>query len=137
MADDDENSVFAYIRRNADQSEEMLCVLNFTPKSFPGYKLIMPGEGSWRLALDSDAERFGGSSYLEGDAACHRLQANKVLVKEHKAKAAEKYPEQGAVEAGRVKERTFTESEHQDHYWELDIKLPPLSGLIYIKENKD
>ena len=137
MADDDENSVFAYIRRNADQSEEILCVLNFTPKSFPGYKLVMPGEGSWRLALDSDAERFGGSSYLEGDAACHRLQANKVLVKEHKAKAAEKYPEQGAVETGRVKEQASTESEHQDHYWELDIKLPPLSGLIYIKENKD
>lgn len=39
----------------------VLCVFHFTPVPRPGYRVGVPFAGAWRLLLDTDDARFGGS----------------------------------------------------------------------------
>lgn len=165
QVDDEYNSVFACLRRSADQQQVLLCVLNFTPKSFENYKFRLPEGGTWRLVLDSDSQRFGGSSYLEQDETHHLLTAVPLPTAVRKPAAAEQQNEsiyepddkpvtesayEQAVEQG--KESAFESAASLDdgsisapgkmlkseqgtvQNWELNVKLPPLAGLIFVKE---
>jgi len=60
-ANDRDNSVLSFIRRNMPGDEVMLVVLNFTPVVRSGYVLGVPRGGRWEEILNSDAERYGGS----------------------------------------------------------------------------
>lgn len=117
QVDDSDNSVFAYLRRNLDQSEELLCLLNFTPRSFASYKLAMPSKSSWRLLLDSDDEIYEGSSYLGSSSRYDLVETTAI--------------------SGIEKRETLTQADETKAGWQLDLRLPPLAGLIYIREQKE
>jgi 1,4-alpha-glucan branching enzyme len=75
-ADDHEQSVFAFGRRIPDDHparapgpdgtvpEEMVAVVaNLTPVPRHGYRLGVPVAGDWRVLLDTDDRRYGGSGH--------------------------------------------------------------------------
>jgi len=59
-ATDVESSVYAWIRRGAD--DECVVVLNLTPVPRHGYRLGLPRAGRWTEALNSDSGHYGGSN---------------------------------------------------------------------------
>ena len=60
-ADDNERSIYSFIRKSSDGKKCLVCVLNFTPVARPEYRVGVPQAGSYRLVLNSDEERFGGA----------------------------------------------------------------------------
>jgi 1,4-alpha-glucan branching enzyme len=60
-ANDRDNSVLSFVRRNLPGDEVVLVVLNFTPVVRSGYGLGVPRGGRWEEILNSDSERYGGS----------------------------------------------------------------------------
>jgi 1,4-alpha-glucan branching enzyme len=60
IADDRQNSVFAWQRRAPDQNP-VVVVSNFTPIVREGYRVPLPFAGRWREILNSDAQVYGGS----------------------------------------------------------------------------
>ena len=68
LADDAEQSVFAWLRRDAARGVAIV-VSNFTPLPRPGFRLGVPdGVAQWRVALDTDAPRYGGSGAAAPEA---------------------------------------------------------------------
>ncbi|MAE91028.1 MAG: 1,4-alpha-glucan branching enzyme, partial [Pelagibaca sp.] len=59
---DSQNSVFSWVRRGGPDDPEVVVVCNFTPQEHGAYRLGMPAAGTWREALNSDAEIYGGSN---------------------------------------------------------------------------
>ena len=60
-ADDKEHSIYSFIRKSSDGKKCLVCVMNFTPVARPDYRVGVPQAGSYRLILNSDEERFGGT----------------------------------------------------------------------------
>ncbi len=61
-ADDQQNSVYSWYRK--DKSGRILVfVYNMTPAPVNNYKLPMPRHGQYKLILNSDAAKWGGSDY--------------------------------------------------------------------------
>jgi 1,4-alpha-glucan branching enzyme len=60
IADDSENSVFAW-QRKAPGANPVAVVSNFTPTTRAGYGLPLPHAGRWREILNTDAGVYGGS----------------------------------------------------------------------------
>ncbi len=58
---DRENSVFAYVRRDAGQ--HVVVVMNLTPVPREGYRIGVPEAGRYALLLSSDDPRYGGSQF--------------------------------------------------------------------------
>ncbi len=63
-ADDVEQSVIAFLRKSTDAREILLVVCNFTPVPRQGYRLGVPGGGTWNVLLNSDDTEYGGSGYF-------------------------------------------------------------------------
>ena len=61
IADDAENSVFAWLRKAPGQPP-VAVVANFTPVPRSGYALPLPVSGRWREILNTDAGLYGGGS---------------------------------------------------------------------------
>jgi 1,4-alpha-glucan branching enzyme len=61
-ANDNENSVFAFLRRARDPHDFLVCVLNFTPVPREGYRIGVPEPGLYRELLNSDAASYGGGN---------------------------------------------------------------------------
>ncbi|WP_439617536.1 1,4-alpha-glucan branching protein GlgB [Shinella sp.] len=75
IADDRENSVFAWLRKAP--GEKMIAVVtNFTPVYRENYGVPLPVEGRWREILNTDAEIYGGSGKGNGGAVQAKKQAN-------------------------------------------------------------
>lgn len=60
---DREQSVISYLRLAGEGEPHALVVLNLTPVPRPSYRLGVPQGGAYRLLLNSDAARYGGSDY--------------------------------------------------------------------------
>ena len=60
-ADDSERSIFSFIRHSKDGKNNLLFVVNFTPVERPEYRVGVPQSGRYKLVLNSDEARFGGS----------------------------------------------------------------------------
>ena len=60
VGDDDEQSVLAFVRQ-ADDSDPVLVVANFTPVPRAGYGLGVPPAAEWELVANSDDVGYGGS----------------------------------------------------------------------------
>ena len=60
VGDDEEQSVLAFIRQ-AEDSDPVLVIVNFTPVPRPGYGLGVPLADEWELVANSDDEGYGGS----------------------------------------------------------------------------
>ena len=65
QAKDSNNSIFAFMRFNAAQDKAILCVLNMTPAVKDLYTLGLPKAGDYKLILNSDEGKYGGSDYLD------------------------------------------------------------------------
>ncbi|WP_223428846.1 1,4-alpha-glucan branching protein GlgB [Tateyamaria pelophila] len=59
-ADAAQTSVYAWLRRGSLDAPNVVVVCNFTPVEQPGYRIGLPMPGTWREALNTDAEIYGG-----------------------------------------------------------------------------
>ena len=64
---DHEQSVYSYLRKDG-QGGAALVVCNMTPVPRESYGLGVPQGGTWRVALNTDAARYGGSDHWNADA---------------------------------------------------------------------
>ena len=62
VADDTDNSVFAWMRRGRDSSARCLVVVNFTPQVRRDYRIKVPIAGRWREVFNSDSAVYGGTN---------------------------------------------------------------------------
>ena len=60
IADDHENSVYAWIRK-APGEKPVAIISNFTPVVRENYSVPLPAEGRWREIMNTDAHHYGGS----------------------------------------------------------------------------
>jgi 1,4-alpha-glucan branching enzyme len=63
---DNENSVFAFLRMARDPADSVAVVSNFTPVPREGYRIGLPRQGQWREVLNSDANLYGGGNLGNG-----------------------------------------------------------------------
>ncbi len=56
------NNVLAFARLSKKGERELVCVANLAPVPRPAYRLGLPRGGSWREALNTDSDHYGGSS---------------------------------------------------------------------------
>jgi 1,4-alpha-glucan branching enzyme len=81
-ANDDDNSVYTFLRKGNDPRDVVLAVLNCTPVPRADYRVGVPVGGVWREILNSDAASFGGSgmgnlgTVTAEDVACHARPAS-------------------------------------------------------------
>ncbi|HUB64329.1 MAG TPA: 1,4-alpha-glucan branching protein GlgB [Methylocella sp.] len=61
VADDQDQSVAAFMRSGETQDPPVVMVANFTPVPRQGYRIGLPWPGWWREILNTDAEIYGGS----------------------------------------------------------------------------
>jgi 1,4-alpha-glucan branching enzyme len=59
---DNENSVFSFIRSGRAGADTIVVVVNFTPVPRGGYRIGVPSPGRWVELLNSDASVYGGSN---------------------------------------------------------------------------
>jgi 1,4-alpha-glucan branching enzyme len=62
VADDANNSTFAWLRKGKAAHERCVVVVNFTPQVLKDYRVRVPFAGTWREVLNSDAGHYGGSN---------------------------------------------------------------------------
>jgi 1,4-alpha-glucan branching enzyme len=62
IADDTDNSVFAWMRNGRDSAARCLVVVNFTPEVRHNYRIKVPIAGKWREIFNSDAAEYGGTN---------------------------------------------------------------------------
>ncbi len=67
IADDSENSVFAWLRL-APGEKPVAVVTNFTPVPRENYRIPLPQKGKWREIINTDAGIYGGSGQGNGGA---------------------------------------------------------------------
>jgi 1,4-alpha-glucan branching enzyme len=63
---DNENSVFAYLRRGHEPSDVVVAALNFTPVPRYEYRIGVPTGGPWREIYNSDSSLYGGGNVGNG-----------------------------------------------------------------------
>jgi 1,4-alpha-glucan branching enzyme len=63
---DNENSVFAFLRRGHDPNDMLAVVANFTPVPRSAYHVGVPTGGPWRELLNTDSSLYGGSNIGNG-----------------------------------------------------------------------
>ncbi len=61
VADDRDNSVFAWLRFGSPGDAPVAVVCNFTPVPRYGYRIGLPQAGPWREIVNTDAREYGGS----------------------------------------------------------------------------
>ncbi|RUM09286.1 1,4-alpha-glucan branching protein GlgB [Rhizobium chutanense] len=65
VADDHQNSVFAWLRKAPGQ-KPVAVITNFTPVYRENYSIRLPSAGRWREILNTDADIYGGSGKGNG-----------------------------------------------------------------------
>ncbi len=63
-ANDHEQSAVSFFRRD-EEGRPLLAVCNFTPVPRDDYRIGVPEQGNYTVIFDSDAEKYGGSGYLQ------------------------------------------------------------------------
>ncbi|MEX2627893.1 MAG: 1,4-alpha-glucan branching protein GlgB [Ilumatobacteraceae bacterium] len=66
VADDHEQSVFAYLRRSRDGTHDAVVVANLTPVVREQYRIGVPRRGEWVERFVSDSVDYGGSGVDNG-----------------------------------------------------------------------
>jgi len=84
IGDDQENSVFAFLRRDGDQC--VLVVCNMTPVPRQDYRIGVPMGGQWNEVINTDASVYGGSGMgnaghvTAGDRPSHGMPCSLTLL---------------------------------------------------------
>ena len=63
---DADNSILAWLRADLSGGRPVLIASNFTPVPRLTYRLGVPGEGRYRVLLNTDSEHYWGSNYDVG-----------------------------------------------------------------------
>ena len=63
MVDDASHNVFAFSRKSAD-GQEVLVISNFSGENWEQYSIGFHDERSYKMALNSDAKKFGGQGIV-------------------------------------------------------------------------
>lgn len=66
IMDDNQNSVYAFLRLGPGDAKPALVVCNLTPVTRRGYRIGVPLAGAWVEVLNSDAAVYGGSNSGNG-----------------------------------------------------------------------
>ena len=61
-ADDTYRSIFSFMRHSKDGKKNLLFVCNFTPMERADYRVGVPKRKQYKLLLNSDEEKYGGTS---------------------------------------------------------------------------
>jgi 1,4-alpha-glucan branching enzyme len=61
IADDNANSVFAWMRKSGGSDTPVVVICNLTPVLRENYEVPMPRVGTWQERINSDAANYGGS----------------------------------------------------------------------------
>jgi len=64
---DVQQSIVAFYRKAVDPLDHLVMVANFTPVTREAYRVGVPHDVGYRIALNSDAERFGGTTKADDD----------------------------------------------------------------------
>ena len=59
--DDVFRSIFSFVRHSKDNKKNLLFVCNFTPMEREDYRVGVPRRKQYKLILDSDDPRYGGT----------------------------------------------------------------------------
>lgn len=59
-ADDNDRSIYSFVRWDESGKNHLLFVINFTPMARPDYRVGLPVGATCRLVLDSKCEKYGG-----------------------------------------------------------------------------
>jgi 1,4-alpha-glucan branching enzyme len=62
VVNDENQSVFAFMRLGEGDDPSVVVVCNFTPEVRHNYRVGLPRAGRWSEALNTDSERYGGSN---------------------------------------------------------------------------
>ena len=76
IVSDNDASVVAFVRRGRDSNDFVIAVTNFTPVVREGYRLGVPGPGSYVEAINTDDRRYGGSGVHNGELQAEPLGAH-------------------------------------------------------------
>jgi 1,4-alpha-glucan branching enzyme len=68
VADDANNSTFAWLRKGREPEQRCVVVVNFTPQVLRDYHVRVPFAGRWREVFNSDAAAYGGGNIGNGGA---------------------------------------------------------------------
>jgi len=60
-ADDNEHSVYSFVRRDETRKNNLLFIINMTPIRWENYWVPVPNKKKYKLVLNSDETRFGGN----------------------------------------------------------------------------
>ena len=72
-ADNKDQSIVSY-RRTADDGQELVVLINFTPVVYEDYVVGVSGAGKYEEIFNSDDERFGGSGVInQGELSTQKL----------------------------------------------------------------
>src|ERR1700744_6023066 len=66
IADDAQQSVYAFLRFGQDRTQPILVVSNFTPQPRQGFHVGVPTGGLWRELSNPDSSHYGGSNLGNG-----------------------------------------------------------------------
>ena len=64
-ADDALENVIAFMRVAPSTQRRVVCVSNLSPVPRNGYRVGLPSKGSFRIILNTDDAKYGGSGYLD------------------------------------------------------------------------
>ncbi|WP_198375645.1 1,4-alpha-glucan branching protein GlgB [Neoroseomonas rubea] len=92
-ADDADRSAFSWLRFDGAGGPPVAVVTNFTPLARPGHVIGLPAAGAWRVLLNTDAARYGGS----GAGSAGEIMADPVGYRDLPASAALDLPPLGAL----------------------------------------
>lgn len=60
-ADDADRSIYSFVRHSKDKKKNLLFVCNFTPMSRPDYRVGVPRGKQYKLVINSDEVKYGGT----------------------------------------------------------------------------
>ncbi len=69
---DSENSVLTYVRLGHEDKDTLVIACNLTPVPREGYRIGVPKSRKMKELFNSDAEEYGGSGMINGEAAIEK-----------------------------------------------------------------
>jgi 1,4-alpha-glucan branching enzyme len=76
VPDDNENNVIVFLRRDK-KGNELVCVVNFSPNHYEGYRFGVPSKKEYHEVFNTDRPEFGGSGWnYNGPVRCERVPSH-------------------------------------------------------------
>ncbi len=63
---DDVQSVIVFLRKGRKKKDQVLVICNFTPETRSKYRIGTPEEGRWKILINTDDKKYGGSGFTKG-----------------------------------------------------------------------